>query len=75
MKESFYNIFSSSDLLSLTISFFFFFLIIKNKALLNNKILHNKAHNPTKRETKSYIEGSKSDIRHDPKPYKEGIKT
>jgi hypothetical protein len=55
--------------------FFFFFFIIKNKALLNNKILYNKAHNPTKRETEPYIEGSKSDIRHDPRPYKEGSKT
>jgi hypothetical protein len=55
--------------------FFFFFLIIKNKALLNNKKLYNKAHNPTKRETEPYIEGSKSDIRYGPKPYKVGSNT
>ena len=49
---------------------FFFFLII-NKTLLNNKILHN----PTKKEAEPYIEGSKSDIRHDTRSYNEGNKT
>jgi hypothetical protein len=39
--------------------------------LLNNKRLHN----PTKREIEPYIEGSKSDIRHSTRPYKEGSKT
>ena len=50
--------------------FFFFFLIIKTRLYWNIKILYN----PTKRETKSYIEGSKSDIRHGQRPYREGSK-
>ena len=46
-----------------------FFLI--NKTLLNKKILHN----PIKREAEPYIKGSKGDIRHGTRPYKESSKT
>ncbi len=35
----------------------------------------NKLQDPTKKDTKPYIEGGKNDIRHDKRRYKEGRKT
>ena len=50
--------------------FFFFFII--NKDFIKRKTYY-KLHNPTKRITKPYIEGNKSDIRHGKTPYQEGV--
>ena len=54
--------------------FFFFFLIIKTRLYWTSKDYTTKPNNPTKREAEPYIEGSKNDIRHGTRPYKEGNK-
>jgi hypothetical protein len=47
---------------------------IKTRLYWPSKDYTIKPHNPIKREAEPYIEGSKNDIRHSPRPYKESSK-